>query len=216
MTGTDPPSAHRRWPRLYVVIDSGVLAQSDPVAAAAAAIDGGARLIQWRAKGLGRAVGYDLARRLRALARAHGTELIINDDIALARAVDADGVHLGQDDLPADVARRLLGAGFFLGMSAHTPELARRAQAAGADYVGVGPVFVSTTKQARPALGVDGLAAICRAVTIPVYGIGGIDLSNARELLRAGAYGAAVVSAVLRAPDIAAATRALVQRLERA
>jgi thiamine-phosphate pyrophosphorylase len=154
------------------------------------------------------------ARSVRAAARAAGALFIVNDRLDVALAADADGVHLGQDDLPADRARRLLPPGRILGVSTHTLEQARRAVAEGADYIGVGPVFATATKETGyTPLGLDGLSAIAAAVPVPVVAIGGIGAADAGRVIRAGAMAAAVISALMAAPDIAAATRALLQAL---
>lgn len=203
-----------RLPAIYPVLDHERVAaaggEAALLAAATAALAGGARLLQYRAKRIGKSAAHDAARALRALTRAHAAVLIVNDDAALALAVEADGLHVGQDDLPPELARRLIGAERLLGVSAHTPEQARAAEAAGADYLGVGPIFASTTKQARPPIGCAALQAICREVSIPVYAIGGVDGANLSQVLAAGAHGAALAAAVFAAGDVAAATRALI------
>jgi thiamine-phosphate pyrophosphorylase len=185
-----------------------------PGAAGAAALAGGAPCVQLRAKGLGAAALLGEARALRAAARAAGAVFIVNDRLDVALAADADGVHVGQDDLPADRARRLLPPGRILGVSTHTLAQARRAVADGADYIGVGPVFATATKETGYVpLGLAGLAAIAAAVPVPVVAIGGIGPAEAPQVIRAGAMAAAVISALMAAPDIAGATRALLSRL---
>ncbi|HEY7676646.1 MAG TPA: thiamine phosphate synthase [Candidatus Methylomirabilis sp.] len=183
-------------------------------AAGAAALAGGAPCVQLRAKALAAGVLLREARALRAAARASGALFIVNDRLDVALAADADGVHLGQDDLPAARARRLLPPGGVLGISTHTLEQARRAADAGADYIGAGPVFATATKETGYApLGLAGLAAIAAAVPVPVVAIGGIGPAEAPQVIRAGAMAAAVISALMAAPDIAGATRALLARL---
>lgn len=183
-------------------------------AAAAAALAGGAPCVQLRAKHLPARVLLAEARAIRAKARATGALFIVNDRVDVAVACDADGAHVGQDDLPAARARRLLPPGRILGVSTHTLEQARRAVQDGADYIGVGPVFATATKDTGyPPLGLAGLAAIARAVRVPVVAIGGIGPAEAAQVIRAGAMAAAVISALMTAPDIAAATRALCDRL---
>jgi thiamine-phosphate pyrophosphorylase len=140
--------------------------------------------------------------------------LIINDRVDLAMAVEADGVHLGQEDLPLSVARALLGPQRVIGISAHTLDQAREAEAGGADYLGIGPVFSSTTKQARPALGCESLIQFRRQVRIPIIAIGGISALNVRQVMAAKVDGVAVVSAVLSQPDVTAATAELVGILQ--
>jgi thiamine-phosphate pyrophosphorylase len=142
--------------------------------------------------------------------------LIVNDRVDVALAIDADGVHVGQDDMPAPLARRLLGAGRILGVSAGTVEEALQAQADGADYLGTGDVYGTPSKaDAGAPIGVAGLAAVARAVAIPVVAIGGIQVGNAAAAIRAGASGVAVISAVVGAPDPEAAARALRGIVER-
>lgn len=183
-------------------------------AAAAAALAGGAPCVQLRAKDLPAGALVAEARAIRAATRAAGALFLVNDRLDVALAADADGVHLGQDDLPAARARRLLPPGRLLGVSTHSLEQARRAVAEGADYIGVGPVFATPTKDTGYGpLGLEGLAAIAAAVPLPVVAIGGIGLAEAAEVIRAGAMAAALISALMAAPDIAAATRAVLDRL---
>lgn len=148
-----------------------------------------------------RAETLQLGQTLRGLTRRHSAGLIVNDDISLAVAVGADGVHLGQDDAAVCEARSALGAGAIVGVSAGTAEEARRAVEDGADYIGVGCVFGTATKDdAGEAIGVDGLAEVVQAVQgrVPVVAIGGVDERNAGRCIRAGADGVAVVGAVMR------------------
>ncbi len=183
-------------------------------AAAAAALAGGAPCVQLRAKGLPGTALLGEARAIRETARASRALFIVNDRLDVALAADAGGVHLGQDDLPAARARRLLPPGKVLGVSTHTLEQARRAVDDGADYIGVGPVFPTATKDTGYApLGLAGLSAIAAAVPVPVVAIGGITLAEAPRVIQAGAMAVALVSALMAAPDIAAATRALLDRL---
>jgi thiamine-phosphate pyrophosphorylase len=146
---------------------------------------------------------------LKALAHRSGVTLIINDGVDLTMAVEADGVHLGQEDLPLSTARALLGPHRIIGISVHTLEQAREAEAGGADYLGIGPIFSSTTKQARPPLGCELLKQFRREVRIPIIAIGGISASNVRQVMAAKVDGVAIVSAVLSQPDVAAATAEL-------
>jgi thiamine-phosphate pyrophosphorylase len=139
----------------------------------------------------------------------------VNDHADIAVAVDAHGVHLGQDDLPIEHARKLLGQSRIIGISTHSPEEARTAAAAGADYVGFGPVFNTATKDAGPIQGLDRLRQVRTEVDIPILAIGGINQDNAGAVLAAGADGIAVISAVLDAPDPGAAAKALVEQAAR-
>jgi thiamine-phosphate diphosphorylase len=182
---------------------------------AAAAFAGGADVVQLRDKTRSPEALVREGRLLVALARRVGKLLVVNDHLELALAVRADGLHVGPDDLPVDEARRLWPRPAILGGSARHPLRAREVVAAGADYLGVGPVFGTTSKADAPgALGLDGLAAVVEAVEVPVIGIGGIDAGNAREVLRAGAAGVAVLSSVVGAVDVEGATRALRRALD--
>jgi len=178
----------------------------------AAAIDGGIDVVQLRDKDASARERYETGTRLRELTAEAGVPLIVNDRVDLAAAVDADGVHLGQSDLPVAVARERLGESAVVGVSASTVEQAREAEAAGADYLGVGAVYATGSKDVpdeRNGIGTDRIAAVADAVDIPVIGIGGIDASNADRVVDAGATGVAVLSAITAAEDPAEATAAL-------
>lgn len=175
-----------------------------------AALGAGTPAVQLRWKDAPAREMADLARALLARTRAAGALLFVNDRLDVALAAGADGVHLGQDDLPAAAARRISPAGFLIGVSAESASLARRAEADGADYVGVGPVHPTGSKaDAGESVGVERIAEVAAAVRIPVVGIGGITAENAPAARCAGAAGVAVISAVMRAADPAAAARAL-------
>ena len=176
---------------------------------AAAAIAGGVRHIQYRAKDLSKRDAYFNSVQLKALAHRSGVTFVINDEVDLALAVEADGVHLGQEDFPLSAARSLLGPRRIIGISVHTLPQAREAEAGGADYLGIGPVFSSTTKQARPPLGCEALKQFRRQVRIPIIAIGGISMVNIRQVMAVKIAGVAVVSAVLSRSDVAAATAEL-------
>jgi thiamine-phosphate pyrophosphorylase len=206
--------AHRL--SLIVITDPGCGEGRTIVDVVRGALRGGAPSIQLRGKDMAAREQVDLARALLAETRAAGALLWVNDRLDVALAAGADGVHLGQDDLPVDAARRIVPAGFLIGISAETPELARAAEAYGADYVGTGPVYPTGSKaDAGDAVGCERIARVAGAVRIPVVGIGGIGPANAADVVRAGAAGAAVISAVMQAPDPEAATRALLSAVER-
>ncbi|MFM7719083.1 MAG: thiamine phosphate synthase [Actinomycetota bacterium] len=175
---------------------------------ARAALAGGATAIQVRAPGLGDDESATLARDVADACRASDALSIVNDGASSARKAGADVAHVGKD-ANARAVRALLGDGRVLGVSVETPEQARLAAAAGADYLGVTVWATSTKPEARP-VGLEGLAAVAAATALPVVGIGGIDAANAGLVLAAGAAGVAVVSAVAAAPDPVAATRELV------
>ncbi len=162
-----------------------------------AALKAGAGWIQYREKEKSRREIYREAVRLRALTRQYGALLVVNDHADIALAADADGVHLGQNDLPLKEARRVMGRGI-IGISTHSVAEAVEAEEGGADYIGFGPVFRTSTKDAGEPKGPGMLREIKRHVTIPVVAIGGISPGNLSEILDAGADGVAVASAILR------------------
>jgi thiamine-phosphate pyrophosphorylase len=166
-------------------------------------------LLQLRAKGKDLELIEDIARRVLPLCRAAKIPFILNDHPALAAAVDADGLHLGQDDGSLAAARAVVGPKMMVGRSTHSLAQARAALAEGFDYIGFGPLFPTPTKAGRPAIGLTDIAAMEREVGshIPAFCIGGIHPGNLREVIAAGARRVVIVSALLKAPDIAAATR---------
>lgn len=195
---------------LYLVTDPRLTAQRGLLESVRAAVAGGVTLVQLRdPDAKGRALA-EQARALLALLRPLGVPLIINDRVDVAVAVDADGVHLGQDDLAPAEARAILGADRILGLSVGTLAELAASDLSAVDYLGTGPVKATGTKaDAGAAIGVAGLAAVRRQVALPLVGIGGLDLSLVPDVIRAGADGVAVVSAICAAPDIEAAARAL-------
>jgi thiamine-phosphate pyrophosphorylase len=187
---------------LYLVTDRGLSRGRSTVDIVRAAVAGGVTCVQLREKSCGTREFVDEARAVRALLAGTGVPLIVNDRIDVALAVGADGVHLGQTDMRIADARRLTGPGMLIGISAECLEDAVRAQAEGADYIGVSPVFSTPTKtDTAPPLGLDGIAAIRAAVSLPLVGIGGIGPANAAAVIRAGCDGIAVVSAIVSAAD---------------
>lgn len=179
------------------------------------AIHGGADTIQFRHKSVGIRHVLIEARKAAAVCRKAGVPFLIDDHLDAVLAVDADGVHLGQDDFPVADARRILGPDAVIGATATTVEQAIRAGEEGADYLGFGPVFPTGSK-ANPASvkGLDGLAAVCRAVSIPVVAIAGMTPSRVRPVLEVGAYGVAVMTAVTIASDPEAATHLFRQAID--
>ena len=200
---------------VYIITDSTLSHGRSHVEVAREAIRGGADVIQFREKNMN---GRDLiatARELQDLCRQAGVLFLVNDRVDVALAVDADGVHVGQEDMPADIARRLIGPDKVLGVSTRTPELALKAQQDGADYVGTGAIYATTTKNvASGPRGPELIDRIKQVVSIPVVAIGGITVENAPECILHGADGCAVISAVVGAPDIADATRRLHAAIE--
>ena len=193
----------------YGILDLGYVAAENAESTTAALLAGGADFLQLRAKGHPPAEIEALARRLLPLCRAAGIPFIVNDHPAIAAAVDADGVHLGQDDGPLAPVRELLGPGKLIGRSTHAPEQARAALEEGFDYIGFGPLFPTPTKLGRPGIGLADLAAVQAEVgsRLPVFAIGGIRRDNLAGILAAGARNVVIVSDLLTAPDIEAATR---------
>jgi thiamine-phosphate diphosphorylase len=199
---------------LYVITEP---ALRDPLETARAVLQAGVRLLQLRDKTATTRQLAQIGQQLRALTRQHDARLIVNDRLDVALAVEADGVHLGQDDLPVSLARRIAGKQLLIGVSAETVDEARQAEADGADYLGVGPMFATPTKpDAGAPVGSERLRAIKHAVRIPVFGIGGITLQNAPAVLNAGADGICVISAIVGATDPEAAARAFLQMLAEA
>jgi len=200
-------------PALYAIVDPLDTGRS-PIDLAAALLDGGARLLQLRLKVAPAREVLEVARAVRPLARQASALLIVNDRPDVARAAEADGVHLGQDDLPVAAARAVLGSGGIIGVSTHSVAEARAAAAAGADYLGVGPVFDTTSKVgALAARGLDLVRAVRDAVTLPLVAIGGITPGTAPDVRAAGAEAVAMIAALVRAPDVAAAVRDTLARL---
>jgi thiamine-phosphate diphosphorylase len=194
--------------------DSSRLLQSRHLQIARAALASGARIIQLRDKSTALAQLLPIGYELRRLTQQHNALLIINDRVDIALACDADGVHLGPDDMPPEVARRLLGPHRIVGLSCGDVEEARQAAARGADYIGAGAVFATTTKaDAGAPIGLHALRDIVGATSLPVAAIGGVDASNIASTRDAGAVMSCVVSAVSGAGDDAAmiaATRELI------
>ena len=190
---------------LYLVTDEACLQKENLLDAVEIALQAGVTLVQYREKnGLGKTMLHK-ACLLKELCHRYNVPLIVNDRLDVALLSGADGVHLGQDDLPVAEARRLTGPDFIIGATAHNVAEALEAEAAGADYLGCGAVFATNTKKDTVPLGLDGLAAIRRAVRIPIVGIAGITPDNYPQVLATGADGAAVVSGILGAENIAAA-----------
>ena len=173
------------------------------------ALKGGATFIQLREKELDQKTFLEEARQIKALCARYNVPFVINDDVDIARAVDADGVHVGQSDMEAGDVRAKLGPEKIIGVSAQTVEQARLAQAHGADYLGVGAVFPTGSKDDADDVSHETLQAICEAVDIPVIAIGGISRDNVQELSGRGLSGIAVISAIFGQPDIQAATAEL-------
>jgi thiamine-phosphate pyrophosphorylase len=192
--------------RLYLVVDG----RPDVVEAA---LRGGVDVVQLRVKDVSDADLLPIARELRRLCRTHGALFVVNDSPSLAIAADADGVHVGQEDVSVQEARAIVGSSRLVGLSTHSPDQIRASE--GADYIGVGPVFATLTKPGRAAVGVELVREAARSVRAPWFAIGGIDETNVDDVVAAGATRIAVVRAIADAPDPEGAARALRERLPR-
>jgi thiamine-phosphate pyrophosphorylase len=195
---------------LYCITDqASALGRSDDDIARGLIL-GGADVLQYRAKKVSAREQLTTAIKLRALTQVKNVPFIVNDRIDLAVACGADGVHLGQDDLPVSAARLMVGQDLIVGISTHTLQQALRAEADGADYIGFGPIFSTQTKENNvPPVGVEALAQVMAQVRIPVVVIGGIKQDHLRSLASAGAHCIAVVTALTSAPDVAETTRTM-------
>jgi thiamine-phosphate pyrophosphorylase len=203
--------------KLCLVADADFARGADLLDRVWRSVQAGATLVQLRAKNLPAREFLDLSLAIATKLSKVKLPLLINDRLDIALAGQASGVHLGQDDIPLVYARTLLGHGRLIGISAATVEEAHRAWTGGADYIGVGPVFATATKDCgRPPIGLEGLRRIREAVKIPLLAIGGIDAHNAGDVVKAGADGIAVVSALMNAPDIGLATAELLKVLSAA
>ncbi|SDG62976.1 thiamine-phosphate pyrophosphorylase [Thermoanaerobacter thermohydrosulfuricus] len=201
---------------LYAITDRSYIKDMDIADAVELAIKGGATVIQLREKDISSREFYEIALKVKEVTKRNRIPLIINDRVDIALAVDADGVHVGQKDLPADVVRKVIGHDKIVGVSARTVEEALKAQRDGADYLGVGAVFKTPTKPEAEAIGIEGLKKIKEAVTIPVVAIGGITKDNAYEvMLKSGVDGISSVSAVFYG-DIENNTRKLLEVIAKA
>ena len=196
---------------IYLVTDEVALKGRELLPVVEEALQNGVTLVQYRNKNAEGGKLYAEALALKKLCDKYNVPLIIDDRLDIAIAVKAAGVHIGQDDIPCKIARQVLGDDFIIGVSAHNPQEAQQAIDDGADYLGCGAVYGTTTKAKVTALGLDGLAAIRRAVDIPMVGIGGVDLSNVKDVLATGVEGAAIVRAILGAEDVATTVKEFVK-----
>ena len=203
--------------RVVVITDSHQARGRSHREIAEAAVKGGATTVQLRMKDEPARVMLEAAREIAPLCRAAGVAFIVNDRVDVAMIAGADGVHVGQDDLPARDVRALMGPRALIGVSAATVEEGEAAERMGADYLGVGAVYPTGTKpDAGAPVGLARLGEIRRAVRLPLVGIGGITADNAAAVIRAGASGVAVITAVTMAKDMAAATRRLRKEVDAA
>ena len=200
---------------LYAVTDSRWLGGRTLAERVEEALEGGATFVQLREKGMEREALIEEAKKIGGICRRYGVPFVIDDDVDVALASGADGVHVGQDDMDAAEARRLLGEDGIVGVSARTVEQALKAQRDGASYIGSGSVFSTGTKKDAKKLEMDTLKGICEAVDIPVIAIGGVNRDNITELAGSGVCGVAVVSAIFAADDVKAAAAELRELAEK-
>ena len=206
--------SHGSLSGLYVILDPSVCPDRSLTDVLKEAATAGARLFQYRNKSASMKEAYAEALVLRHVTLDAGVTFIVNDRCDLALAVDADGVHLGQGDLPLDMARKVMGPEKLIGISTHNPDQVREAPAGKPDYLGFGPIFKPGSKHDHdPVVGLEGLRAMRRLTSLPVFAIGGIQVDQAGEVMRAGANGVAVISAILKAPDISHAVKAFLAQM---
>ena len=202
-----------RKQNLQLILDKGLVKDRDICEVAKEAIEGGVSWIQFRDKVSSDKALLEEANNLRRISKEKGCILIINDRVDVALASEADGVHLGQEDLPYEYARKILGRGKIIGISTHDIEQARSAQLVGADYIGIGPIFATPTKPGLQAIGCEIVSRISKEINIPAFFIGGISLSNLHEILMRGGDSVAIASAILESGDIAETTGSFVKKL---
>lgn len=196
---------------LYAIIDSAYVPMEKTGEAAKLLIKGGACIIQLRAKDISPKETLRAAREIRGISSEAGALFIVNDRVDLALACGADGIHLGQEDIPLRDARKLLGDKAVIGISTHDPQEAFEAQGNGADYISFGPIFPTATKKdARSPRGLEYLSEITKKVSIPVAAIGGITEENIASVIRAGASSVAIISDILTNPDIPSKVRSII------
>jgi len=199
---------------LYIILDPSVCPARPLAEVLTTAAEAGASLFQYRNKTASMKDAYVEALALRQAAAKAGVLFIVNDRCDLALAVDADGVHLGQGDLPLDLAKKVMGPDKLIGISTHNPDQVREATAGKPDYLGFGPIFKPGSKQGHdPVVGLEGLRAMRSLTSLPIFAIGGIQIDQAGEVMRAGANGVAIISAILKAPDISLAVKAFLAKM---
>ncbi len=199
---------------LYAVTDRSWLGTESLYSQVKKAIDGGVTFVQLREKELAQEAFYKEALEIQALCREKNIPFVINDNVALAKEIDADGVHVGQEDMEAGDVRSLLGPDKIIGVSAHSVEEALLAEKRGADYLGVGAAFSTNSKKDVSCISHETIRDICQAVQIPVIAIGGINETNVEELKGSGICGVAVISAIFAKKDITGAARTLRERVD--
>ncbi len=195
---------------LYLVTDRGLALGRSTLEIVSAAVKGGATVVQLREKNCSTREFIEQAMHIKDFLKTHSVPLVINDRVDVAQAVKADGVHLGQTDMPLEMAKGILGDTMIIGISTESVQDGIEAEKGGADYLGVSPIYATPTKtDTAPPLGLEGLREIRKAVNLPLVGIGGLSRNNAAEVIRSGADGVAVVSAIVAADDPEKAAREL-------
>lgn len=197
--------------KLYLITDQRAVIEGTLYESVKTALENGVTCLQYREKNKNDLEKMEEAKSLLALARQYQVPFIVNDDLALALAIDADGVHLGQSDVEATIAREALGPNKIIGITAKTVEQGECAERSGADYIGVGAAFKTTTKTDAKALSLEEIKTVVQSVKIPAVAIGGIDENNAKFLRHSGISGIAVISGILSQKDVAKSTKNLAQ-----
>ena len=200
--------------QLYAVADPSLCLNRDLIEVVAQAIEGGAQMVQLRDKKSGDGEFLELTKKIHKITRKKRIPLIINDRVDVARLVDAEGVHLGEEDLPVKEARKILGSKKIIGASASDIKTAKIKEKEGADYIGLGPVFETGSKEIEKPLGVEIIKEAKRSLKIPVFPIGGINLSNLDQIISTGTKRIAVISAIFMAEDVRKAAQELLEKLK--
>jgi thiamine-phosphate pyrophosphorylase len=201
-------------PHLYAIVDAEQIGAASPLAICRMLLDAGVRLIQYRNKRASSRDLFEVCRQLQLSVRQAGGIFIVNDRVDLALAVDADGVHFGQEDLPVELARRVLGKRLFIGTSTHSLEQMREADKTSADYIAFGPIFPTQSKERPdPVVGIEGLREARKLTRRPLVAIGGITRENAPAVIAAGADSVAVIRDLVQAPDVGQRAREFLRLL---
>ncbi len=201
--------------QLYVILDPELSPNPAIEEVVSLALEGGAQMIQFRDKEFSDEEFLVLAERIKKITQKKNIPLIINDRVNIAKSIDADGVHLGQDDMPLKEAREILGKDKIIGISTNKIEQAKEAEKQRADYIGLGPVFKTSSKEIKNTIGTEMIKQVLSLVEIPVFPIGGINLSNLEQVIKAGSKRIAVISAVIGQKDVKEAAQELLRRLKK-
>jgi thiamine-phosphate pyrophosphorylase len=200
--------------QLYIIADREICGKRDIEEVVTQAIEGGAEMIQYRDKVSGDASFLKTALKLQTICKAHNIPFIVNDRVEIAREINADGVHVGQDDMPFAQVKMNINPSKIIGVSATSVEQAIEAEREGADYVGVGPIFDTSSKKIDRPLGLDPIRKARESLSIPFFAIGGINSSNLEDLILAGGNRIAVISALILSPNVKTSTSELLNRLK--